>query len=112
MVHALILRRTGLGLLLGKFHQCLTELSAGDTIMTGYYSLTFLFIIVTHCRLNELPPYYILEDSHFDIRYVRLCDLDIPREKVLNYQQTVETLIRCCVLRHLIWVCTVCHLPF
>ena len=24
----------------------------------------------------------------------------------------METLIRCRVLRHLIWVCTVCHLPF
>ena len=28
---------------MGKFHQCLTELSAYDTIMAGYYSLTFLF---------------------------------------------------------------------
>ena len=28
---------------MGKFCQCLTELSASDTIMAGYYSL-FLFI--------------------------------------------------------------------
>ena len=27
---------------MGKFRQCLTELSARDTIMAGYYSLTFL----------------------------------------------------------------------
>ena len=26
--------------------------------------------------------------------------------------QTVENLIRCCVLQHLIWVCTVCQLLF
>ena len=25
---------------MGKFRQCLTELSARDTIMAGYYSLT------------------------------------------------------------------------
>ena len=28
------------------------------------------------------------------------------------YLQTVETLIRCHILRRLIWVCTVCQLPF
>ena len=36
-----------------------------------------------------------MDDSNFDIRYVRLCDFDIPGEKWLNYLQTVETLIRC-----------------
>ena len=36
----------------------------------------------------------------------------IPSEKWLNYLQTVETLIRCHILWHLIWVCTVCQLPF
>ena len=35
---------------------------------------------LTYCRLNELP-YTVLEDFNFDFRYVRLCDLDIPREK-------------------------------
>ena len=44
------------------------------------------------------PPHYILEYSNFNIWYVRLCELDIPREKRLNYLQTVETLIRCCFL--------------
>ena len=31
------------------------------------------------------PALYNLEDSNFDFRYVRLCDLDILREKWLNY---------------------------
>ena len=34
------------------------------------------------------------------------------QKKLLNYLQTLETLIRCRILRHLIWVCTVCQLPF
>ena len=53
-----------------------------------------------------------MEDSNFDFRYVRLCDLDILREKCLNYLQTVETLVRCCILWFLIRVCTACQLPF
>ena len=27
------------------------------------------------------PPQYTFADSNFNFRYVRLCDLDIPREK-------------------------------
>ena len=42
-----------------------------------------------HFRLNKLPS--VLEESNFSLRYVRLCDLDILREKELNYLQTVET---------------------
>ena len=34
---------SSLGFLMGKFRQCLTELSAHDTIIAGYYSLIFLF---------------------------------------------------------------------
>ena len=37
-------------------------------------------------------PHYILEKSNFNFKYVRLCDLDI--------------------LFRLLWVCTVCQLPF
>ena len=55
------------------------------------------------------PQHYILEDTNFDFRYVRPCDLDIPREKWLNCLQTVETLIRGHILWPLIWVCTVCQ---
>ena len=46
----------------------------------------------THCILNELPPHYILEETNFNFRYVRLCDLDILWEKWINFLQTVETL--------------------
>ena len=31
---------------MGRFRQCLTELYARDTIMSGYYSLTFLFFVL------------------------------------------------------------------
>ena len=30
-------------------------------------------------------PHYMLEDSNFSFKYVRLCDVDIPTEKWLNY---------------------------
>ena len=33
---------------MGKFYQIFTELSARDTIMAGYYSLTFLFVIMLY----------------------------------------------------------------
>ena len=61
---------------------------------------------------EQIPLHYILEESNFDFRYVRLCDLDISREKWLNHLQIVETLKRWCFLQHLSWVCTVCQLPF
>ena len=53
------------------------------------FFICFTFRIHTH----------ILEDSNFEFRYVRLCCLDIPREKMVNYLQTVETLIR----RRILW---------
>ena len=34
---------------------------------------------LTHFRLNKLCPQYILEESNFNFRYIRLCDLHIPR---------------------------------
>ena len=43
--------------------------------------------IVNPLLSEGTPSNYILEDSNFDIRYVRLCDLDNPREKMLNYLQ-------------------------
>ena len=64
--------------------------------------------ILTHFRLNKLPLNYISKESNLNFRYVRLCDLEISREKMLYYLKTVETLIRCRILRHLMWVCTVC----
>ena len=65
----------------------------------------------THSGLNKLNSHYILEESNFNFRYVRQCDLDTFREKWLNYLQTVDILIRCCRMQHLIWVCTVLITP-
>ena len=41
---------------MGKFSQCLTELSAYDTIMAGYYSLMFLFSLREGVRAKVLWP--------------------------------------------------------
>ena len=80
-----------------------------------------LFSEVFVCCLCLINPNWINTPTlyigrvNFSLRYVRLCDLDIPREKWLNCLLcllTVETLIRCCILLHLIWVCAVCQLPF
>ena len=59
---------------------------------------------LTHCRLNRLS-HTIYWKSPISIlgHNVQLWDLHIPREKWLNYLQTVETLIR---------RCTVCQIPF
>ena len=76
---------------------------------SGYRGGTLDKAFLTHCRLNELPHTILSEESNLDFR---LCDLDIPRDKWLNCLQTVETLIRRCILRCLISVCSVCQLPF
>ena len=67
---------------------------------------------LTHCRLNRLShtiywksPISILGMSGYVIyRFLE--------KKWLNYLQTVKTLIRRRILWRLIWVCTVCQLPF
>ena len=56
MVCALILWRSGLGLLMGKFHRFLTDLSACHTIMAEYYHFTFLFLFLrgnTYCHRDR-----------------------------------------------------------
>ena len=40
---------------------------------------------LTLLRLNKLSPHYVMEEFSFSFGYFRLCDLDIPREKWLNY---------------------------
>ena len=59
LVCTLILWRSGLGLLMGKFCQIFTELSASDTIMEEYYSLTFLLIskVKGFCKIFLLKKY-------------------------------------------------------
>ena len=53
----------GLGLLMGKFHQILTELSACNTIMAGYYSLMFLFIFffLVVCLQDLMVSYKLIQ---------------------------------------------------
>ena len=65
-------------------------------------------------RLIRTPMHtllFLLEEWNFSFSmsdYV----IQIFLEKWLNHLQTMETLIRCCTLWHLIWVCTICHIPF
>ena len=56
-MHALILWRTGLGLLVGKFCQFLTELFARDRIMVGYYCFTFLLLFLINIKLECAVDY-------------------------------------------------------
>ena len=56
---------------MGKFRQCLTELSASDTIMTGYFSLTFLLLsvvkqLVSNWRTFELVVIEIYSGEDFE----------------------------------------------
>ena len=46
LVCAMIVWRSGLGLLMAKFYQFLTVLTAGYLIVAGYYRFTFLFGII------------------------------------------------------------------
>ena len=66
---------------------------------------------LTHCRLNRLF-HTIYWKSSISVLGTTGYELDIRREKWLNYLQTVETMISRRIPRHLIWVCTVCQLPF
>ena len=37
---------------------------------------------MTHTSTEYTPPHYILEESNFNCRHVKLCDLDIPRNEM------------------------------
>ena len=54
LICALILWRSGLGLLIGKFGQFLTELSAHNMIMAGYFRFSFLFLLVFRENKNVI----------------------------------------------------------
>ena len=61
--------------------------------------------LLTHFRLIlNSPLHFILEELNFISRYVRQCDLDIPREKWLNYLLTVDQIQQnqICMLQYLI----------
>ena len=71
-------------------------------VLIGILRVAEYMFLLTDQRLNKLSERYILKESIFDFRYVRLYDVDILKEKWLNYLQTVETLIRRRVLCRLI----------
>ena len=79
------------------------------TIITGDLNIQIpskpvtVLILTLHPLKEKTLPHYIFEEFIFNFKYVRLYDADIPKEKWLNYLQ---------ILRHLIWVCTVCQSPF
>ena len=54
-----------------------------------------LCVLTNLLKIEYTLPHYILEEYICNFRYVRLYDVDIPKNKWLNYLQTVETLIRC-----------------
>ena len=94
------------------FNECRGHwwLSGGTIISTSFWPSCEKESTLTHCRLNELP-YTIYWKSPILILDTSGWDLDIPREKKLNYLQTVETLVRRRILRRLIWACIVFQLP-
>ena len=61
--------------------------TSGERVWGLCYKTVIILQILTHFRLNKLSQHYmyILEEPNFNLSYVRLCDLDIPREKWLNY---------------------------
>ena len=84
-----------LGLQMGKFRQCMTELSAHDTIMAGYYSLTFLFL-GKHCSC--FVWYYVL--------YAWFCCVCFQQNTLWNDKQWRS------LRSSLICVCTDCVCQF
>ena len=85
----------------GVFTNCVSENNQKHVVQKALIRAPF--------RLNKLPfrlnklPLHIQEGSNFNIRYVRLCDLDIPVEKRLDCLQTVENLIRGRILLYKSW---------
>ena len=59
LVCALLLWRSGLGFLKGKFHQIFRELSARDTLMAGYYSITFLLHLPCYVQIHQMKKLMI-----------------------------------------------------
>ena len=58
--------------------------------------------VLTHLSLNKLS-HTVNWKSPLLFRYVRLYYIDGPKEKWLNYLQTVETLIRCHIFGNCSW---------
>ena len=60
---------------------------------------------------NVISHYHKLDQSISVLRVVRLYFSFLSNSNRIFCKQTVETLIRCRVLRRLIWVSTVCLCP-
>ena len=71
LICALILWRSALGMLIGKFCQFWTELSAHNIIMTGYYRFTFYFSITTCCGYSLEGPHLGSSDQYHSICFCR-----------------------------------------
>ena len=119
-------------MLMGKFLQFLTELSAHDTIMAGYYRFTFLFTVlfttyVTSCWLSCIPDpfwkrvyskrkefaplwskFFPFRVDHFSAgrhNFERIASLErVPNS--LNYFIVGFF----CLMEHFIFLITSCHL--
>ena len=99
----------------GKFYTVTKPTQPFKPLMHANRRTTVATVVgtaLTHYILNRFShtiywksPISILGKSDYKV-YIFL------EKKGLNYLQTVETLIRRHILRHLIWVCTVCQLPF
>ena len=59
------------GMLIGKFCQFWTELSAHNIIMTGYYRFTFYFSITTCCGYSLEGPHLGSSDQYHSICFCR-----------------------------------------
>ena len=51
---------------MGEFRQCLIELSAHDTIMAGYYSLTFLLFLKSSLPMIFKVTRYCIYPKYWD----------------------------------------------
>ena len=74
-------------------------------------------VFIVHIYLNnplkteQTLSHYILEESIFNFRYVRLYDVDILKEKMVDLFANSGDPDQMLHSEHLIWVCTVCQLP-
>ena len=78
LTSALILWRSGLGLLIGEFRQLLTELFGPDMIMAGYYCCQFFCCFLFF--LKYFMKTFLLKDTTLR-KKIRL--RDIPKVKII-----------------------------
>ena len=83
----------------------------------GAFLITIPFSTEVKFSTDDILKYFLIFPRkqvltfNAKLRYVRLYDTDIPKEKWLNYLQTAERLNGCHILWRLVRVSTVCQLP-